>query len=50
MRTEAGRQNARKAMAFDLCSIIGEDPFQETYAKEKIRKIIRVYVTSADQK
>lgn len=48
--TEAERQDTRKAMAFDLCNIIDEDPSQETYTKEEIKKIIRVYVTTADQK
>ena len=50
MEAEAERQNTRKAMAFDLCNIIDEDPSQETYTKEEIKKIIRVYVTTADQK
>lgn len=50
MGTEAERQDTRKAMAFDLCNIIDEDPSQETYTKEEIKKIIREYVTTADQK
>lgn len=50
MGTGAERQDIRKAMAFDLCNIIDEDPSQETYTKEEIKKIIRVYVTTADQK
>ena len=50
MGTEAERQDIRKAMAFDLCNIIAEDPSQETYTKDEIKKIIRVYVTTADQK
>lgn len=50
MGTEAERQDTRKAMAFDLCNIIDEDPAQETYTKEEIKKLIRVYVTSAEQK
>ena len=50
MRTETERQDTRKAMAFDLCEIIDEDPSQETYTKEEIKKLIRVYVTTADQK
>lgn len=48
MGTEAERQDTRKAMAFDLCNIIDEDPSQETYTKEEIKKIIRVYVTTAE--
>lgn len=50
MGTEAERQDTRKAMAFDLCNIFDEDPSQETYTKEEIKKIIRVYVTTAEQK
>lgn len=50
MGTEAERQDTRKAMAFDLCNIIDEDPSQETYTKEEIKKIIRVYVATTDQK
>ena len=50
MGTEAERQDTRKAMAFDLCNIIDEDPSQETYTKEEIKKIIRGDVTTADQK
>ncbi len=50
MGTEAERQDTRKAMAFDLCNIIDEDPSQETYTKEERKKIIRVYVTTAEQK
>ena len=49
MGTEAERQDTRKAMAFDLCNIIEEDPSQETYTKEEIKKIIRVYLTTAEQ-
>lgn len=50
MESEYRRQDTRKAMAFDLCNIIDEDPTQETYSKQEIKKIIRVYVTTADQK
>lgn len=50
MRTEAERQDTRKAMAFDLCNIIDENPAQETYTKEEIKKLIRVYVTTSEQK
>lgn len=50
MGTEAERQDTRKAMAFDLCNIIDEDPTQETYTKEEIKKLIRMYVMTADQK
>ena len=50
MGIEAERQDTRKALAFDLCNIIDEDPAQETYTKEEIKKLIRVYVTTSEQK
>ena len=50
MGTEAERQDTRKAMAYYLCNIIDEDPAQQTYTKEEIKKLIKVYVTTADQK
>ena len=50
MGTEAERQDTRKAMAFDLINIIDEKPEQKTYTAEEIKKIIRVYVSTADQK
>lgn len=50
MGTEAERQDTRKAMAFDLCNIIDADPAQQTYTKEEVKKLIKVYVTTVDQK
>lgn len=50
MGTEAERQDTRKAMAYDLLAIIDEHPEQETYTKEEIKKIIKVYISTADQK
>ena len=50
MRTKAERQNTRKAMAFDLCSIIDDDNTQETYTKEEIKKLICTYIKTAEQK
>lgn len=50
MGTEAERQDTRKAMAFDLCNIIDERPEKESYTPEEIKKLIRVYVTTAEQK
>ncbi len=48
METEVERQNTRKAMAFDLCNIIDDNTAQEMYTKEEIKKLIRVYVTTAE--
>ena len=50
MGTETERQDTRKAMAFDLCNIIDDDPSQETYTKEEIKQLIKVYVTTKDEK
>lgn len=47
---DAERQDTRKAMAFDLFAIIDKDPSKETYTKEEMKKLIFVYVTTADQK
>lgn len=48
--SNARKKDTRKAMAFDLFSIIDKDPSKETYTKEEIKKLIFVYVTTADQK
>lgn len=50
MGTEAERQDTRKAMAFDLFDILDERPEQETYTVDEIKKIIRIYLKTADQK
>jgi len=50
MGTEAERQDTRKAMAFDLFGILDEKPEQETYTVDEIKKLIRVYLKTADQK
>lgn len=46
---EAERQVTRKAMAIDLCSIFDENPAQETYTKDEIKNLIRVYLKTAGQ-
>lgn len=50
MGTEAERQDTRKAMAYDLFDILDEKPEQETYTVDEIKKLIRVYLKTADQK
>jgi len=50
MGTEAERQDTRKAMAFDLFDILDEKPEQKTYTVDEIKKLIRVYLKTADQK
>ena len=49
MGSEAERAETRKAMAFDLFNIVDDDPAQETYTKEEVKKLIRVCVTTANQ-
>ena len=49
MGTEAERQDTRKAMAYDLCNILDEKPEQQTYTAEEIKKMIRIYIATADQ-
>ncbi len=39
----------KKAMAYDLLQIIESQPQQETYTAEEIKKIIKVYVSTANQ-
>ena len=50
MATDADRQETRKAMAYDLHMILDREPAQETYTKEEIKKMIDVYVETANQK
>lgn len=47
--TEAERQDTRKAMAFDLCHIVDENPTQQSYTPEEVKKLITVYVMTANQ-
>ena len=48
METEAERQDARKAMAYDLQKIISKA--HETYTKEEIKELIDQYLETANQK
>lgn len=50
MGSEAERQDTRKAMAFDLFNVIDEDDTKETYTKEEIKNLIKVYISTANQK
>ena len=50
MGLDTARQDTRKAMAFDLFDILDEKPEQETYTVDEIKKMIRVYLKTADQK
>ncbi len=50
MGIDAERQDTRKAMAFDLLNIIDENSQQQTYTAEEVKKLIRVYVTTKEEK
>ena len=50
MATDSDRQETRKAMAYDLHKILDKNPSQETYTKDEVKKIIDVYVETANQK
>ncbi len=49
MGTESERRETRKAMAYDLHKIIDREPAKESYTKEEIKKLIDVYVETANQ-
>lgn len=46
---DAERQETRKAMAYDLHKILDKNPTQTTYTTEEVKKIIDVYVETANQ-
>ena len=50
MGTDAERQDTRKAMAFDLYAILDKEPSKDSYTVEEIKKLIYLYVTTAEQK
>lgn len=50
MGTEAERQDVKKAMAFDLFEILDENPQQETYTVDEIKKLIKAYVKASAEK
>ena len=49
MSTEKEMKEARKAMASDLLNIIEQKPEQQTYTAEEVKKLITVYVLTANQ-
>lgn len=50
MPTEAERQDTRKAMAFDLCNITDENAALDEKAKEEVKRMIKTYINTANQK
>lgn len=49
MLSDREMREARKAMAYDLLQIIEEKPEQETYSAEEVKRLIKVYVSTANQ-
>ena len=49
MPSDKEMKEARKAMAYDLLQILEEKPEQETYTVEEVKKLIKVYVSTANQ-
>lgn len=46
MPTERESNEIKKSMAYDLINIIEENPTQETYTAEEVKKMIKVYITT----
>lgn len=49
MNPDTDRQITRKAMAYDLHKILDRDPAQAAYTKDEVKKLIDVYVETANQ-
>ena len=50
MPTERESNEIKKSMAYDLIQIIEENPEQESYTPEEIKKIIKTYITTTTSK
>ena len=50
MRTDEERQDTRKAVVLDLLFILDEDPVKQSYTLEEIKKLLKTYISTADQK
>ena len=50
MGTEAERQDTRKAVILDLLFILEEHPEQESFTLPELKKILKTYLSTADQK
>ena len=49
MLAEKEMKEARKAIAYDLIEIIDQKPEQSIYTSEEVKKLIKVYVATANQ-
>ena len=47
MPNERGSNEVKKSMAYDLLQIIEEKPEKETYTAEEIKKLIKLYISTA---
>lgn len=50
MDVEIRRQDTGKAMAFDLCNLVDESAALDDSAKEEMKRIIKTYVSTANEK
>jgi len=47
--TEQEMKEARKAIAYDLLQIIEAQPEKQAYTAEEVKKLIKLYVSTANQ-
>lgn len=50
MPTASESLESKKAMAFDLFTLLDEKPEKETYTPEEIKKLIKTYILAASGK
>ena len=48
--SERESNEVKKSMAYDLIEILDEKPEQQTYTKEEVKKLIKVYIQTATSK
>ena len=50
MHTDRASDEIKKSMAYDLIQIIEENPEQETYTAEEVKKLIKTYIITVTTK
>ena len=50
MSTEHESLESKKAMAFDLFTILDQEPEKESYTPDEIKKIITAYIVAVSNK
>jgi hypothetical protein len=50
MPTDRESNEIKKSMAYDLIQIIEENPEQETYTADEVKKLIKTYITMTTTK